>query len=340
MGRNKSELRTITGDIAIIGVGDFGCETLEHFSFKQGNTPLLIRVNWFDRLPELNNEFIHIVLDEEFRGKVLGDPISAGRAMASITPEIINLLQHVAFVVVIAQPGDGVGSGGTTALAEMLNRSTIPFLSILALPDVDSVGRKRHMTARNTISDLCVMRETPVVFDQTDFPGYYNAFKLSVIDKVQTLLDALTPSMIPLDFNRIRNALTGSSESALATARAVGADRSIEAAENILADTSVEEFLGKPASVLLHIQSGEALSLYEIDRVANCITSGWGADLDLTYGVGEGGCSDGEIRLGLIVGTHIDDQEIESKIIEDRRDNVELLIAESFSNLRSSSKTL
>jgi len=325
----------LNGDIAVIGVGDFGSSALDYFHFKDANVPLLIRLNWRDRLPELSGEFIHIALDDEFRGKVLGDPISAGKATASIAPEVTALLPAVSFVIMIAQPGDGVGSGGATAMADALKRAEIPFISILALPDADSVGRKRHMTARSTISDLCVMKETPVVFDQADFPGYYNAFKLSVIEKTQCLLDALTPSMIPLDFNRIRNALTGSGTNAVTTAKIQRHGNTLEAVENILADPSVESFLGQPACALLHLQSTESLSLFEIDEIANAIIDNWGADVDLTYGFGHGGCEEGELRIGLIVSEYTHELDVELGIDMDHGDEIDALMSEAFTRLQA-----
>ena len=152
MNRADEQLTGACGEIAILGVGDFGSESLGHLTFREQNRPILIRVNWEDHQPTLSGEMIHVNLDESCRGRVLGDPISAGRATASVGPQITGLLSSVSFVVMIAQPGDGVGSGGTTALADALKREGIPFLTILALPDSDSVGRKRHMTARSTIS--------------------------------------------------------------------------------------------------------------------------------------------------------------------------------------------
>lgn len=327
----------MNGDIALIGIGDFGGETLPQFRFKDGSTPLLVRLNWQDRFPMLDGEMIHVSLDEDLRGVVLGDPISAGKATASVAPEVIALLPAVSFVILVAQPGDGVGSGGTIAMADALKRAEIPFLTILALPDADSVGRKRHMTARSTISDLCVMKEAPVVFDQAEFPGYYNAFRLSVIEKVQTLLDVLTPSMIPMDFNRIRTALTGSGANAVATAKTMGKSRAVEAVENILADPTVERFLGSPASVLLHLQSDESLSLYEIDEIANAIIDNWGADVDLTYGVGQGGCRKSELRLGLIVSEYIPEMDYEMGIEDDPRNDVDALMSEAFTRLQAGS---
>lgn len=337
MNRADEQMTGVRGDIAIIGIGDFGGECIGHLTFKDRNQPILIRLNWEDHLPAIDGEMIHISLDETYRGRVLGDPISAGKATASVGPQVVGLMPSVSFVVLIAQPGDGVGSGGTTALADALKRSNIPFLTILALPDSDSVGRKRHMTARSTISELCVMKETPVVFDQAEFPGYCNAFKRSVTDKIQTLIDALTPSMIPLDFNRIRNALTGSGANAVATVRTHGKHRALEAAENILADPAVDAFLGKPASVLLHLQSDESLSLFEIDEIANLISDNWGDDVDLTYGVGQGGCADGELRLGLIVGEYCHEIDEDLDLEHETRDEIDVLMSEAFTRLQAGS---
>ncbi len=265
-----------------------------------------------------------------------GDPIIAAKAMADVTPPLIELMVSAAFIIVIAQPGDGIGSGATTALADALQRSRVPFLSLLVLPDSETVGRKRHMTARSTISELCVMKETPVIFDQTEFPGYYEAFKRSVMDKIQTLLDALTPGMIPIDFNRIRNALTGSIGSTIATARATGKGRAQEVAESILADPSVERFLNRKASILMHLQSDQALSLYEVEEVAHLITENWGDDVDLIYGVDHGGWKQGELRLGLIIGDYVDDIGLDEEAVESEADRASIN-AEIFARLKTGS---
>ncbi|MBN1297085.1 hypothetical protein JXA80_09910 [bacterium] len=337
MNRASDYAGGAAGDIAIIGVGDFGGDVLGRLWFREEKRPILIRVNWMDHLPEISGEMIHVCLDESFRGMVLGDPISAGKATASVGPQIIGLLHGAAFVVLVAQPGDGVGSGGTTAMADALKRARIPFLTLLVLPDCEAVGRKRHMTARSTISELCVMKETPVVFDQADFPGFTGAFHRAVTDKIQTLVDALSPSMIPLDFNRIRNALTGSAANAVSTATVMGKTRAVEAAELVLSDPAVEPFLGRPASVLLHLQSDESLSLFEIDEAANIIIENWGDDVDLTYGVGEGGCQPGELRMGMIVGEYIGDMDEMVETESESHDEIEVLMSEAFTRLRAGS---
>jgi cell division protein FtsZ len=334
MSNGKDNQKRIRGEIAVMGIGDFGADMLEKLVFSGVHRPMLFRVNWDDCLPKLQDEYIHISLNSRYRGFTNGDPISASKATAEVVSELIELTLSASLVILIAQPGDGVGSGATTALASIFKNIETPFLSILCLPDVDIVGRKRHMTARSTISELCVMKETPVVFDQADFPGYLKAFKTSVADKIQVLLNALSPGMIPIDFNRIRTALTGLSGSTIATARAKGEQRAQDVAESVLADSSLESFLNRKASVLMHLQSDGPLSLYEVEEVAHMITENWGADLDLIYGVGQGPCESGELRLGLIVGEYVEDlgslQETPEQIAQD-----DPILVELFSKLQS-----
>ncbi|MBN1878709.1 hypothetical protein JW823_01235 [bacterium] len=311
MNDKEESVRINSGRIAVIGVGDFGSDAMMRLVFRQNADPLRILMNWADCLPKRVADEVHVAMEPSYRGSTKGDPITAAKAVAEVIPQLVDLTLSANFVVLIAQPGDGVGSGATTALADAFQRYHVPFLSLLILPDADTVGRKRHMTARSTISELCVMKETPVIFDQIEFPGYFTAFKRSVLDKIQTLMDALSPGMIPIDFNRIRSALTGSAGTAIATARATGPTRAQEAAESVLADPTVECFLNRKASILLHLQSDEALSLYEVEEVAHLITENWGDDVDLIYGVDQGGWKQGELKLGLIVGDYVDDIGIE-----------------------------
>lgn len=334
MINGKDNQKRARGEIAVMGIGDFGSEVLEKLVFNGMHRPMLFRVNWNDCLPKLQEDYIHISLNSRYRGFTNGDPITASKATAEVVSELIELTLSASLVILIAQPGDGVGSGATTALATIFKNIDIPFLSILCLPDVEIVGRKRHMTARSTISELCVMKETPVVFDQAEFPGYLKAFKKSVADKIQVLLDALSPGMIPIDFNRIRTALTGVSGSTIATARARGEQRALEVAESVLADSSLESFLTRKASVLMHLQSDGPLSLFEVEEVAHLITENWGADVDLIYGVGQGLCEQGELRLGLIVGEYVEDlgtqMEPTEKVVQD-----DPILVELFSRLQS-----
>ena len=328
-----------SGEIAIIGVGGFGSEAVSKLNFRRNTQPVKIIVDWSDCLPGLNGDFVHVALDHRTRGLTKGDPITAAKAVADAIPQLIELTLSSNFVLLLAQPGDGAGSGATTALADAFQRYRVPFMTILMLPDADTIGRKRHMTARSTISELCVMKETPVVFEQTEFPGFFEAFKRSALDKIQTLIDALSPGMIPIDFSRIRNALTGSARSAIATARASGSNRAQEVAESVMGDPTVECFLNHKASILLHLQSDEALSLYEVEEVANLITEHWGADVDLIYGVDQGGWKPGELRLGMIVGEYVEDIGIENESA-DAMTEQEAMMSEIFARLKTASSGL
>jgi len=145
------------------------------------------------------------------------------------------------------------------------------------------------------------------------------------MDKIQTLMDALSPGMIPIDFNRIRTALTGSANSTVATARATGHQRAHEVVESVLADYSIEPFLNRKASILMHLQADEALSLYEVEEIAHLISDNWGDDIDLIYGVDHGGCKPGELRLGLIVGEYVDDLDLEYGVINESNEVDEAL---------------
>ncbi len=332
MNKVRGQIRP-KGEIAIIAIGDFGAEMLQKISFSEDFRPLLFRIDWNDRLPQLQDEYIHVALNSRYRGFNSGDPIAASKAVAEICPDLMELTSSSFFVVLIAQPGDGIGSGATTALTNIFNRAKIPLLPLLSLPDAEIVGRKRHMTARGTISELCAMKEVPVVFDQAGFPGYLEAFNISVADKIQALLDALTPGMVPIDFNRIRMALTGSSSSTIVTARARGQNRAQEVAESVMVDYSLESFLNRKASLLMHLKSDGPLSLFEVEEVAHLITSNWGEDVDLIYGVDQSRGEIGELRLGLIIGEYVEEMAKSQAVVEDENQDDPILI-ELFSKLQ------
>ena len=332
MNRRDGHVRP-KGEIAVIAIGDFGAEVLQKISFRKDFRPLLFRINWDDSLPNLQDDYIHIALNTRYRGFSSGDPLAASKAMAEISSDLLELTLSSFFVLLIAQPGDGIGSGVTTALANLFNKAGIPCLSLLSLPDAEIVGRKRHMTARGTISELCAMKEVPVVFDQADFPGYLEAFNTSFADKIQALMDALAPGMVPIDFNRIRIALTGSSSSTIVTARARGQHRAQEVAESIMVDYSVESFLNRKASLLMHLQSDGPLSLFEVEEVAHLITSNWGDDVDLIYGVDQSPGELGELRLGLIVGEYVEEMALPQTIAE-KEDKDDPVLTELFSKLQ------
>jgi cell division GTPase FtsZ len=286
--------------IAIAGIGDVGFDILKHLEPYDAKHPLLFRINWDDCIEDLDDKTIDIALDSRLRGFTKGDPVAAANAMSEVASKFHELTNMVSFFLLIAQPADGVGSGVTTELAGILRRRNIPFMSTMILPDAESCSRKQLVTASSTIVELCHMRETPVVFDPAEFPGYNDAFKSAVVEKIQLLLDAMSPGMIQIDFNRIRTALCGASRSTIVTARAKGKCRAREAAAIIMADYSLEPLLNHEACVLMHIQTEGALSLHEVEEIATYIADNWGNSIDLIYGVGNGVCEKDELRLGLI----------------------------------------
>ncbi len=303
---NISGQQTGFGTIAIAGIGDLGINILHHLQPCREMNPLLLRVNWDDCNIDASSVFTDVLLDSRRRGVSKGDPVSAAKAMSQSVNKFEKLISHVAMVLIITHPGDGIGSGGTVELASFLKRKGKPFVTITLLQDEKICGRKQRMTAKNTVTELCHMQETPVVFDQSDFPGYTDAFCKAVADKVQLLVDAMSPGMIQIDFNRIRNALCGSSRSAIATARAKGTHRARDVAVSIMMDQAVEALLNREVCVLMHLQSNGGLCLHEVEEIASYIANNWGNSVDLIYGVGNGNCENDELRLGLVVGECFD----------------------------------
>ncbi len=57
-----------SGEVAVIGIGDFGSEALMKLNFRQDLQPLKILINWSDSLPPICNDFVHVALDQSQRG--------------------------------------------------------------------------------------------------------------------------------------------------------------------------------------------------------------------------------------------------------------------------------
>ncbi len=312
-------------DIVVLGLGGYGIELVKNLRFNADMSPGIILMDRSVEHSNLNEAF-SISLGDYSSDLSEGDVVAAGNVVREILPDLEGRLKTVSFAIIVAGLGGGVGSGAALELAAYFRKIRVPTIAFVTKPHPFIEGRKRFLTAAQAESELRNRLDCMISIDSEsvipEIDKQADSVRNNMIEKLQVLMDVLcNPGMMPVDFSRVKNALSCDTSATIITASATGDQRAVEASQRILSDPAVADFLNKPASIVVHVMSDERLTLFELDEAATMIMDNWGAEVDLTYGAAT--CEGLNLfRIGLIVGDQYqslplasvmnDDQDIES----------------------------
>jgi len=209
------------------------------------------------------------------------DPEVGRRAAEDHAEEIEEVMRGADMVFVTAGEGGGTGTGGAPVVARIARSLGALTIGVVTRPFTFE-GRRRSNQAESGIDTLREEVDTLIVIP--------NDRLLSISDRNVSMLDAFrsadqvllsgvqgitdlitTPGLINLDFADVKSVMQGAGSALMGIGSARGEDRAVKAAELAIASPLLEASIDGAHGVLLSIQGGSDLGLFEINEAARLV---------------------------------------------------------------------
>ncbi|MCH8613233.1 cell division protein FtsZ [Arsenicicoccus dermatophilus] len=222
------------------------------------------------------------------------DPEVGKRAAEDHAEEIEEVLRGADMVFVTAGEGGGTGTGGAPVVAKIARGLGALTIGVVTRPFTFE-GRRRANQAESGIGNLREEVDTLIVIP--------NDRLLSISDRNVSMLDAFrsadqvllsgvqgitdlitTPGLINLDFADVKSVMQGAGSALMGIGSARGEDRAVQAAELAISSPLLEASIDGAYGVLLSIQGGSDLGLFEINEAARLVQEAAHPEANIIFG--------------------------------------------------------
>jgi len=230
--------------------------------------------------------------------------------------EIIAELGDSNMLFITTGMGGGTGSGAAPVIAKAAKEKGILTVAVVTKP-FDFEGKKRMEVAENGLASLKENVDTLIVIPNQNLfkianekTTFADAFKMAddvLYQGVCGITNLITnPGMINLDFADIRTVMGNMGKAMMGTGESSGEERARKAAEEALNNPLLDDSNIRGAkSILLNIQGGPDMALFEVDEAASKIRNEVDENANIIFGSSIDSSLEGIIKVS-IVATGID----------------------------------
>jgi cell division protein FtsZ len=238
------------------------------------------------------------------------DPEIGRRAAEDHAEEIEQALAGADMVFVTAGEGGGTGTGGAPIVARIAKSLDALTVGIVTKP-FSFEGKRRQAQAEEGVKALKDEVDTLIVVPNDRLLeisdrsiSMIQAFETAdhiLLAGVQGITDLITtPGLINLDFADVKSVMQDAGSALMGIGASRGADRAIKAAELAVASPLLETSIEGAQGVLLSIQGGSNLGLYEINDAAKLVEEAVHPDANIIFGAVIDDALGDEVRVTVI----------------------------------------
>ncbi|NLA09803.1 MAG: cell division protein FtsZ [Microbacteriaceae bacterium] len=238
------------------------------------------------------------------------DPEVGRRAAEDHAEEIEEALAGADMVFVTAGEGGGTGTGGAPVVARIAKSIGALTIGVVTKP-FSFEGRRRQSQAELGVAKLKEEVDTLIVVPNDRLLeisdrgiSMIEAFATAdqvLLAGVQGITDLITtPGLINLDFADVKSVMQGAGSALMGIGSARGADRAIKAAELAVESPLLEASIEGAHGVLLSIQGGSNLGIFEINDAAQLVKEAAHAEANIIFGTVIDDTLGDEVRVTVI----------------------------------------
>ncbi|MFZ2964495.1 MAG: cell division protein FtsZ [Rhodoglobus sp.] len=258
------------------------------------------------------------------------DPEVGRRAAEDHAEEIEEALAGADMVFVTAGEGGGTGTGGAPVVARIAKSIGALTIGVVTKP-FGFEGKRRSAQAEIGVASLKSEVDTLIVVPNDRLLeisdrgiSMLEAFATAdqvLLAGVQGITDLITtPGLINLDFADVKSVMQGAGSALMGIGSARGADRAIKAAELAVASPLLEASIDGAHGVLLSIQGGSNLGIFEINDAARLVQEAVHPEANIIFGAVIDDTLGDEVRV-TVIAAGFDGGEPTVKTKEGRRTN-------------------
>jgi len=238
------------------------------------------------------------------------DPEVGKRAAEDHAEEIEEVLKGADMVFVTAGEGGGTGTGGAPVVARIARGLGALTIGVVTRPFTFE-GRRRANQAESGIGSLREEVDTLIVIPNDRLlsisdrnVSMMDAFRSAdqvLLSGVQGITDLITtPGLINLDFADVKSIMQGAGSALMGIGSARGEDRAVQAAELAISSPLLEASIDGAHGVLLSVQGGSDLGLFEINEAARLVQEAAHPEDNIIFGAVIDDALGDEVRVTVI----------------------------------------
>ncbi len=298
--------------IKVVGVGGGGVNAVNRMIELGLKGVEFIAINTDAQALLLSEADVKLDVGRELtRGLGAGaDPEVGRKAAEDHAEEIEEALAGADMVFVTAGEGGGTGTGGAPVVAKIAKSIGALTIGVVTRP-FGFEGRRRQSQADSGIAALRAEVDTLIVvpndrlLDISDRSiSVQEAFATAdqvLLAGVQGITDLITtPGLINLDFADVKSVMQGAGSALMGIGSSRGADRAIKAAELAVASPLLEASIEGARGVLLSIQGGSNLGMFEINDAAKLVQDSVHPEANIIFGTVIDDTLGDEVRVTVI----------------------------------------
>ena len=239
------------------------------------------------------------------------DAETGKKAAEESIEEIIAELSDVNMLFITTGMGGGTGSGAAPVIAKAAREKGILTVAVVTKP-FDFEGKKRMDVADKSLSLLKENVDTLIVIPNQNLfkianekTTFTEAFKMAddvLYQGICGITNLITnPGMINLDFADIKTVMANMGNAMMGTGESSGENRAKNAAQAALNNPLLDDTNIKGArSILLNIQGGPDMALFEVDEAASKIRNEVDENANIIFGSSIDNNLEGIIKVSVV----------------------------------------
>ncbi len=298
--------------IKVVGVGGGGVNAVNRMIERGLQGVEFIAINTDAQALLLSDADVKLDVGRDLtRGLGAGaDPEVGRRAAEDHEEEIEQAIAGADMVFVTAGEGGGTGTGGAPVVARIAK--SIGALTVGVVTKPFSFEGKRRMSQadvgvhalKDEVDTLIVVPNDRLLEVSDRSISMLEAFDTAdrvLLAGVQGITDLITtPGLINLDFADVKSVMQDAGTALMGIGSSRGADRAIKAAELAVASPLLESSIEGAQGVLMSIQGGSNLGLYEINDAAKLVEESVHPDANVIFGAVIDDSLGDEVRVTVI----------------------------------------
>jgi cell division protein FtsZ len=312
--------------IKVVGVGGGGVNAVNRMIDRGLRGVEFIAINTDAQALLMSDADVKLDVGRDLtRGLGAGaDPEVGRRAAEDHQEEIEQALAGADMVFVTAGEGGGTGTGGAPVVARIAKSIGALTVGIVTKPFAFE-GKRRMSQAevgvqalKDEVDTLIVVPNDRLLEISDRSISMLEAFETAdhvLLAGVQGITDLITtPGLINLDFADVKSVMQDAGTALMGIGSARGADRAIKAAELAVASPLLESSIEGAHGVLISIQGGSNLGLYEINDAAKLVEEAVHPDANIIFGAVIDDSLGDEVRVTVVAAGFDEAQQRSSRL--------------------------
>jgi cell division protein FtsZ len=298
--------------IKVVGIGGGGVNAVNRMIEEGLKGVEFIAINTDAQALLMSDADVKLDVGRELtRGLGAGaNPEVGAKAAEDHREEIEEVIKGADMVFVTAGEGGGTGTGGAPIVASVARSLGALTIGVVTRP-FGFEGKRRASQAelgierlRNEVDTLIVIPNDRLLSISDRQVSVLDAFKAAdqvLLSGVQGITDLITtPGLINLDFADVKSVMSGAGSALMGIGSSRGDDRSVAAAEMAISSPLLEASIDGAHGVLLSIQGGSDLGLFEINEAAQLVSNSAAPEANIIFGAVIDDALGDEVRVTVI----------------------------------------